>query len=76
MNPKRLQNSWLLPFDDKAVNAFGIIRTKLEKNELPIGPDYLLIAAHSSARGLSLVTNNTREFKRIKNIKIENWGIA
>lgn len=63
----------ILAFDDKAANAFGIIRTELEKNGQPVGPYDLLIAAHAYSRGLSLVTNNTREFKRIGNLKIENW---
>ena len=63
----------MLPFDDKAANAFGIIRAKLEKRGQPIGPYDLLIAAHAYAYRLTLVTNNTREFKRIKNLKIASW---
>ncbi len=63
----------MLPLDDKAAHAFGIIRTELEKHGQPIGPYDLLIAAHAYACGYTLVTNNTREFKRIKNLKIANW---
>ncbi len=63
----------ILPFDDKAPHAFGIIRTELEKHGQPIVPYDLLIAAHAYAYKLTLVTNNTREFKRVKNLKIANW---
>ena len=63
----------ILPFDDKAAHAFGIIRTELEKQGQPIGPYDLLIAAHAYAYKLTLVTNNTREFKQVKNLKIANW---
>ena len=38
-----------------------------------IGANDLLIAAHARCLGLVLVTNNTREFKRVPELKIENW---
>jgi tRNA(fMet)-specific endonuclease VapC len=63
----------ILPFEDNAAKAFGIIRTNLELKGLPIGPYDLLIAAHAHSLGLKLVTNNIREFKRIKDLKLENW---
>jgi tRNA(fMet)-specific endonuclease VapC len=39
----------------------------------PIGPYDMLIAAHAHSLGLTLVTNNIKEFKRIKDLKLENW---
>ena len=42
---------------------------------LLIGPMDMLIAAHALALGATLVTNNEREFKRVKGLKLENWVI-
>jgi hypothetical protein len=39
----------------------------------PIGPLDLLIAAHALSQNLIIVTNNDKEFKRIKNLEAENW---
>ena len=39
-----------------------------------IGANDLLIAAHACAMGLTLITNNVREFERVENLKIENWA--
>jgi tRNA(fMet)-specific endonuclease VapC len=63
----------VLPFEDNAAKAFGIIRTNLELKGLPIGPYDLLIAAHAHSLGLILVTNNIREFNRIKDLRLVNW---
>ena len=52
---------------------YGQIRTALEKRGQVIGANDLWIAAHALAMNLTLVTNNTQEFKRIKRLKIENW---
>lgn len=52
---------------------YGDIRARLaERGEL-IGPNDLWIAAHARAAGLVLVTNNAREFRRIRGLKVENW---
>lgn len=51
----------------------GTIRADLEKRGLPIGNNDLWIAAHALASGLTLVTNNTKEFKRVSHLKMENW---
>jgi tRNA(fMet)-specific endonuclease VapC len=63
----------VLDFDATAAEAYGDIRTALEKQGLPIGSNDFLIAAHALSRDRVLVTNNTREFSRIKGLKIENW---
>jgi tRNA(fMet)-specific endonuclease VapC len=62
-----------LPFDDEAARAFGEVRAHLEKRGHPIGPYDMQIAAHAIALDLTLVTDNVREFKRVRGLKIENW---
>lgn len=61
-------------FDENAALAYGEIRTKLEKNGEIIGSYDMLIAAHAQSINAVLVTNNTREFKRVQNLKIEDWS--
>jgi tRNA(fMet)-specific endonuclease VapC len=39
-----------------------------------VGANDLLIAAHARNLGLTLVTNNTREFGRVERLKVENWA--
>ncbi len=63
----------VMSFDDKAAIQFGQLRAELAKNGKPIGPYDLMIAGHARALGLKLVTNNTREFKRVPGLRIENW---
>lgn len=60
-------------FDEKAVDEYGKIREQLEKKGQPIGSMDMLIGAHALSLGLTLVTNNTKEFRRIKSLKVENW---
>ena len=63
----------ILPFDAGDVEIYGIIRAYLERKGKVIGPYDMQIASQALARGLTLVTNNTNEFKRIVNLKLENW---
>jgi tRNA(fMet)-specific endonuclease VapC len=63
----------ILDYDEKAAEAYGTIRTDLEKRGQTIGPLDFLIAAQALSRGLVLVTNNDREFGRIKGLTVENW---
>lgn len=62
-----------LAFESPADLHYAKIRTGLEASGKPIGPNDLLIAAHASARGLILVSNNAREFSRVPGLKLENW---
>ena len=62
-----------IPFDDKCTKIYAKIRASLERAGNPIGPMDLLIASISLANDFILVTNNTREFNRIKKLKLENW---
>ena len=63
----------ILAYDEMAAGVYGNIRFQLEKNGQPIGPLDLLIAAHALSQNLILVTNNDKEFKRIRSLKVENW---
>jgi tRNA(fMet)-specific endonuclease VapC len=63
----------VLPLEAPVDAAYGNIRAGLEAAGQPIGHNDLLIAAHAQALGLTLVTDNTREFKRIRGLKVENW---
>jgi tRNA(fMet)-specific endonuclease VapC len=64
----------LLPFDVPADAQYGAIRSELEAAGSPIGSnDLLLIAAHASASGATIVTANADEFKRIRGLNVENW---
>ena len=53
--------------------VYGVIRASLERTGQPIGANDLLIAAHALALGLTVVTDNEREFSRIDNLRVENW---
>lgn len=63
----------VLPFDKDAAVAYGDIRFDLEKRGIIIGSNDLLIASHALSRSLTLVTNNVKEFSRVKGLNIENW---
>jgi tRNA(fMet)-specific endonuclease VapC len=60
-------------FDRDASEAYGKVRTALEKKGLPIGSMDMLIAAHAVSLGASLVTNNETEFRRVSGLRVENW---
>ena len=62
-----------LDFDLRAADAYGRVRAQLEAFGTPIGPNDMLIAAHALSRGLTVVTDNTTEFRRVKGLKVENW---
>jgi len=63
----------ILPWDVDAGKEYGKIRNYLEKQGAPIGNMDLLIAAHALSGKHLLVTNNLKEFKRVKRLKCENW---
>jgi len=60
-------------FDEKAAQAYGTVRAALEKAGTPIGSLDTQIGAHALSLGITLVTNNTREFRRIKSLKVVDW---
>ena len=63
----------VLPYDDKAAWQYGNIRAALEKLGQPIGINDLHIAAQARSNGLTLITNNMREFERVPGLLLENW---
>jgi tRNA(fMet)-specific endonuclease VapC len=62
-----------LPFDDRCAEHHGQIRTGLEREGRPIGPNDLMIAATARAHGLTLVTHNSAEFVRVPGLPLEDW---
>lgn len=62
-----------IPFDAADAAACGRIRATLERKGNMIGTMDCLIAAQAVARGLVLVTDNLREFRRVPGLKCENW---
>jgi len=63
----------VLPFEVPADAEYGAIRSQLENAGRLIGGNDLLIAAHASAIGATIVTANTDEFRRVRGLKVENW---
>ena len=68
-----LANVTVLDFDSRAAVEYGRICADLYKKGTPIGPFDMLIGAHAKSAGLTLVTNNTREFGRMNGLNIEDW---
>jgi tRNA(fMet)-specific endonuclease VapC len=64
------------PLPKEAGEAYGAVRAALEAKGTPIGNNDLWIAAHARAAGLTLITNNESEFKRIQDLEIENWAAS
>ena len=65
----------VLDFPDDAASHYAEIRADLKKRGLPVGANDLFIAAHARSQGLTLVTNNTAEFGRVKGLRVENWTV-
>jgi tRNA(fMet)-specific endonuclease VapC len=57
----------VVAFGAEAAAAYGRIRATLERAGTPIGPLDTLISAHAVGLGVTLVTNNVREFERVSN---------
>jgi len=63
----------IVDFNDNDAEVYGLLRADLEKKGQVIGPYDMQIAAQAITRDLILVTNNTDEFCRILNLKVEKW---
>lgn len=63
----------VVPFDVDAALVYGDLRVDLERRGQPIGPLDLQIAAHALSLNAILVTNNEREFKKVRGLTVENW---
>ena len=64
-----------LPWNSNAADLFGEIKAKLQRQGRPIGELDTQIAAHALAKGLILVTHNTRHFERIAGLQLEDWMV-
>lgn len=64
----------IVSFDESAVWTYGELRADLERCGHPIGSLDTMIAAHALSMNAVLVTNNTREFSRVKGLNLENWA--
>lgn len=69
-----LRHIEVLDYPSDAALDHAQIRAFLKVRGRPIGANDLFIAAHARCLGLTLVTNNTREFNRVPELKIENWA--
>lgn len=65
----------VLDFDAPAATVYGRIRERLESRGEIIGPYDMMIAAHALSLELTLVTDNTREFRRVRSLKVTNWRV-
>lgn len=63
----------ILPYDEQAIWHYAELRNKLQSKGKVIGSLDMLIAAHALALKTILVTNNVKEFKRVKGLIVENW---
>lgn len=63
----------VLTLPEIASREYGNLRAALEAKGQPFGNNDLWIAAHAKSIGITLVTNNEREFKRVPGLKLENW---
>lgn len=68
-----VNNIEIMDYDSKAGECYGDIKTELEIKGTPIGSLDTLIAAHAKSLGYTIITNNTKEYKRINGLKVENW---
>jgi tRNA(fMet)-specific endonuclease VapC len=71
-----LRHVEVLDFPDQASSHYAKIRAELKTGGAMIGANDLLIAAHARCQKLTLITNNTREFRRVRDLSIENWTIG
>ena len=64
----------IAPYDDAVAPVYGRVRAELERAGTPIGPLDTMIAAHALSLGLTVVTDNEREFRRVPGLKVQNWA--
>lgn len=69
-----LANFTVLPFTEEDAVLFGRLRAQLEAAGTPIGVLDLMIGAQGIANGLTVVTHNTREFRRLPGILMDDWA--
>lgn len=65
----------ILEWPANAAQHYAEIRTDLKRKGALIGSNDLLIAAHARSIDATVVTNNTKDFARVKGLKVENWMV-
>jgi tRNA(fMet)-specific endonuclease VapC len=68
-----LDGMTVLPLESPVDQFYAELRTQLERVGTPISANDLLIGSHALALDCTLVTDNEREFSRIKSLTLENW---
>ncbi|HEY3778018.1 MAG TPA: type II toxin-antitoxin system VapC family toxin [Rhizomicrobium sp.] len=63
----------VIPLESPVDHHYAILRKELERAGKPIGANDMFIAAHALALGCTLITDNVREFSRVKSLTVENW---
>ena len=63
----------ILPFAERAASHYGQLWAELERVGQPIGIHDMMIGGHARSEGLTVVTNNVREFQRMPGLRLENW---
>lgn len=71
-----LRELLVLPFDEAAAWQYGALRAHLQGLGRPVGPHDLQIAAHALTTGVTLVTNNEAEFRRVPGLNVDNWFVG
>lgn len=66
-------NLSVLAFDAEAARRYGELRAKLESQRTKIGDADMRIASIALARGLTVITGNVKEFRRVPNLPVQNW---
>jgi tRNA(fMet)-specific endonuclease VapC len=61
------------PLEPEVAHLYGRLRTDLEVSGRPISANDIFIAAHALALDATLVTDNEREFARVRDLRVENW---
>lgn len=83
MHPERNWMAWLefltifevLDFTEKDAIPYGTLKTKLKRSGKLIGPIDMLLAGQAISNNLILITNNTKEFSRVKDLEIQDWSV-
>lgn len=68
-----LPRATILPFDFLAAKKYGEMRSILENQGTPLEHADLQIASIALSKNMTLITGNIRHFKRVPNLKVENW---
>ena len=63
----------VLDWPQDAAKHYAEIRADLKKRGAQLGAADLMIAAHARAMGAIVVTNNVKDFPRVKGLEVENW---